>query len=343
MLGGEHGDFRLVPEPFSLLVSRSDPHDTASETNPVPRHPAHGGRYAHPQPRAAHDRHLHYQVERFAKHFGQPLDQLGPEEIRLYQLHLIEVKKASWSSFNQAVCGLRFLYQTTLPRPWVVQHIPFGKRPKKLPTVLGAEEVSLLIACVPVLKYRMVLLTLYAAGLRLSEATHLQIADIDSARMQLKVLHGKGNKQRLVPFSPRLLQELRSYWKQTRSTRSSFLARRRTCPSRAPRFRRPASWRQRMAQHPQTGDAAHPAAQLCDGTAGSGSRSADHWSVAGAQELHHDHDLSACAPAPFGVDAQSARLAPRATVSAVGQSAPQHCRLARPRHHDPARSPPPSA
>lgn len=162
-----------------------------------------------------------YQVERFAKHFGRPLDQLGPEEIRSYQLHLVEVKKASWSSFNQAVCGLRFLYQVTLPRPWVVQHIPFGKRPKQLPTVLGSEEVSLLIACVPVLKHRTVLLTLYAAGLRLSEATHLQIHDIDSARMQLNIRQGKGSKQRLVPLAPRLLQELRDYWKQTRST--SFL------------------------------------------------------------------------------------------------------------------------
>ena len=163
-----------------------------------------------------------YHVERFAKHFGKPLDELGPEEIRNYQLHLVEVKKASWSAFNQAVCGLRFLYDVTLPRPWVVQHIPFGKRPRKLPAVLGSEEVSRLIACVPLLKHRVVLLTLYAAGLRLTEATHLRVADIDSERMQLKVMHGKGDKQRLVPLSPRLLQELRAYWKQTRPTQFLF-------------------------------------------------------------------------------------------------------------------------
>ena len=100
-----------------------------------------------------------YHVERFSRHFDRPLDQLGPEEIRQFQLHLIEVRHASWSSFNQAVCGLRFLYHITLPRLWVVQQIPFGKRPKKLPTVLGAEEVSRLLACVPVLKHRTVLLT----------------------------------------------------------------------------------------------------------------------------------------------------------------------------------------
>ncbi len=157
-----------------------------------------------------------YHVERFSRHFDRPLDQLGPEEIRQFQLHLIEVRHASWSSFNQAVCGLRFLYHITLPRPWVVQQIPFGKRPKKLPTVLGAEEVARLIACVPVLKHRIVLLTQYAAGLRLSEATHLLVSDIDSHRMQLNIRHGKGDKQRLVPLSPRLLTELREYWKQTR-------------------------------------------------------------------------------------------------------------------------------
>jgi site-specific recombinase XerD len=157
-----------------------------------------------------------YHVERFSKHFGKPLDQLGPEEIRQFQLHLIEVKKSSWSGFNQAVCGLRFLYHVTLPRPWAVQQIPFGKRPKKLPAVLGPEEVTRLLACVSSLKHRTVLLTQYAAGLRLSEATHLRVSDIDSSRMQLNIRQGKGSKQRLVPLSPRLLAELREYWKRER-------------------------------------------------------------------------------------------------------------------------------
>jgi len=163
-----------------------------------------------------------YHVERFAKHFGKTLDQLGPEEIRSYQLHLIEVRKASWSSFNQAVCGLRFLYAVTLPRPWVVQQIPFGKRPKKLPSVLGSEEVSRLLPCVPLLKHRIVLLTLYAAGLRLSEATHLRVGDIDGQRMQMHITNGKGRKERLVPISPRLLQELREYWKHDRPANFLF-------------------------------------------------------------------------------------------------------------------------
>jgi site-specific recombinase XerD len=91
--------------------------------------------------------------------------------------------------------------------------IPFGKKPKLLPTVLGGDEVQRLLACVKPLKHRTVLMTLYAAGLRLSEALHLQIGDVDSSRMQLSVARGKGNKQRLVPLSPRLLHELREYWK----------------------------------------------------------------------------------------------------------------------------------
>lgn len=163
-----------------------------------------------------------YHVERFARFFDKSLDQLGPEEIRTYQLHLIEERKASWSAFNQAVCGLRFLYRVTLPRPWVVQQVPFGKRPKRLPSVLGPEEVSQLLACVPLLKHRTILLTLYAAGLRLSEATHLRLADIDGPRMQIHITNGKGRKERLVPISPRLLHELREYWKADRPANYLF-------------------------------------------------------------------------------------------------------------------------
>jgi site-specific recombinase XerD len=157
-----------------------------------------------------------YHVDAFLKHCGKAAQDAGPEEIRQFQLHLVRDKKVGWSSFNQAVCGLRFLYQFTLPRTWHIQMIPFGKRPKTLPTVLGGDEVERLLACVKNLKHRTVLLTLYAAGLRLSEALHLQIPHIDSSRMQLKVMHGKGAKQRLVPMSPRLLEALRAYWKQQR-------------------------------------------------------------------------------------------------------------------------------
>ena len=88
-----------------------------------------------------------YHVDKFCRHFGKPADQLGPEDIRQYQLFLVHEKKVSWSSFNQAVCGLRFLYEVTLQRPWEVRQIPFGKRPKKLPVVLSDEEASRLFEC----------------------------------------------------------------------------------------------------------------------------------------------------------------------------------------------------
>ncbi len=157
-----------------------------------------------------------YHVAKFEQHFQRAAEELGPEQIREYQLYLIQDRKVGWSSFNQAVCGLRFLYRFTIPRDWHVAMIPFGKRPKKLPLVLGHEQATRFIECATNLKHRTVLLTLYAAGLRLSEATHLKVGDIDSSRMQLRVLHGKGAKQRLVPMSPRLLEALRSYWRKYR-------------------------------------------------------------------------------------------------------------------------------
>ena len=101
----------------------------------------------------------------FAKHFGRSPDQLGPEDVRQYQVYLVEQKKASWSAFNQAVCALRFLYGTTLRRNWPVTMIPFGKKPKTLPAVLGPEEVQRLLACAYPLKQRVILTVLYAAGL----------------------------------------------------------------------------------------------------------------------------------------------------------------------------------
>jgi site-specific recombinase XerD len=163
-----------------------------------------------------------YHVGCFAKHFGRSPDRLGAEEVRTYQVYLVQHKKASWASFNQAVCALRFLYRVTLPRPWPVIQIPFAKKPKKLPVVLGPEETKRLLECARPLKPRVLLTTIYATGLRLEEATHLKVQDIDSVRMLLRVAHGKGAKERLVPLSPRLLGELREYWKVVQPDRWLF-------------------------------------------------------------------------------------------------------------------------
>lgn len=163
-----------------------------------------------------------WHVDKFCQFFDSPPEALGPEEIRQYQLYMIEKKKASWSSFNQAVCGLRFLYEVTLRRNWAVRHIPFGKRPKKLPTVLSDEEATRLLQCIDNPKHRMVLLTLYATGMRLAEATHLRVVHVDGDRQQIHVTCAKGSKERLVPASPRLLAELREYWKQYRPSNYIF-------------------------------------------------------------------------------------------------------------------------
>lgn len=148
----------------------------------------------------------------FAKHFGRSPELLGPEEVRAFQLHLLE-RKASWSSFNQAVCALRFLYGTTLGRPEQLPMIPYGKRPKVLPSVLAPQEVLRLIGASDTPRDRAFLQVAYGCGLRLSELTHLQVSAIDSARMVIHVRHGKGAKDRLVPLSQRLLAELRAYWR----------------------------------------------------------------------------------------------------------------------------------
>ena len=154
-----------------------------------------------------------FHVDKFCQYFGKPADKLGQEEIREFQLYLVKEKKIGWSSFNQAVCALRFLYTQTLGRQWVIKHIPFGKKPKKLPTVLSDEEACRLLSCLHNPKHDAVLLTCYAAGLRLSEATHLRVSDIDGARELLTIREGKGRKSRIVPASPRLLEALRTYWR----------------------------------------------------------------------------------------------------------------------------------
>lgn len=175
-----------------------------------------------------------WHVDKFCSHFGKMPDELGPEEIRQYQIFLVDEKKASWSSFNQAVCALRFLYEVTLGKPWGIKHIPFGKRPKKLPVVLSDQEASRLIECTHNLKHRMVLLCCYAAGLRLAEATHVKVADIDGQRAQIRITFGKGNKERRVPASPRLLDALRDYWKIRRPNNYLFPGRTPDAPLSSP-------------------------------------------------------------------------------------------------------------
>lgn len=155
-----------------------------------------------------------YHAAKFADFTEKSLDCVTPEDVRSFQVYLIEDRKLAYSSFNQAVCALRFLYTHTIRVPWPVTMVPFGKRPKSLPVVLGRHEVDELLQCTTHPKQRMFLTTLYATGMRFSEAAHLHVHDIDSKLMQIRITRGKGAKDRLVPLSPRLLDELRMYWKQ---------------------------------------------------------------------------------------------------------------------------------
>src|SRR5713101_5957865 len=159
------------------------------------------------------------QVSRFARHFDKSPAELGPEEIRAYQVYLTNEKKLAPASIVIAVSALRFLYKVTLQREWSIDEvIPAPKKPQTLPVVLSPEEVVQFLECVKQPKHRTILTTCYAAGLRISEAVRLTIPAIDSQRMVLRVMQGKGQKDRDVMLSPKLLEMLREWWKLTRPT-----------------------------------------------------------------------------------------------------------------------------
>jgi integrase/recombinase XerD len=152
-------------------------------------------------------------VEEFARFFGKPPDQLGPEQIRNYQVHLFRDRKLAPGTVEQRGAALRFLFVKTLRRPYLPEDIPFPKRPRRLPLVLSPDEVALLIDSAENLMHRAMLMTLYGTGVRRAELCHLQVADIDSPRMVIHVRHGKGDRDRDVLLTPKLLETLREYWR----------------------------------------------------------------------------------------------------------------------------------
>ena len=134
-------------------------------------------------------------VANFARHFNLSPDQLGPEEIRAYQVHLVQEKQGGWGAFNTTVCALRFLYRTTLARDWRIDLIPFPRGEKKRPVVLSATEIQRFLAAIPSLRHRAILVTAYAAGLRVSDVAKLQVSDIDSDRMVIHVRQSKARSR----------------------------------------------------------------------------------------------------------------------------------------------------
>lgn len=155
-------------------------------------------------------------VAALAKHYHCSPDGLSVDQIQSYVLHLLDEKKLSWSSCNQAICAFRFFYGVTLKRAVFALEIPHGRTLQRQPEILSRLEVMRLLDAAPRLPDRVLLKTTYAAGLRLSEVIALRWSDIDSERMSLRVEQGKGAQDRYTVLSSGLLTELRTYWKRCR-------------------------------------------------------------------------------------------------------------------------------
>jgi len=155
-------------------------------------------------------------VERLALHYMRSPDRITPEEVQAFLVSLLEKDKLSHSTQNCIVAGLRLFYQRVLLRPDVAFWIPRRRSPQRLPEILSVEEVGRLLASVTNSKHRALLMTVYAAGLRSGEAVRLQLSDIDSSRMVIRIRSGKGDKDRYTILTQALLRELRAYWKLER-------------------------------------------------------------------------------------------------------------------------------
>jgi integrase/recombinase XerD len=155
-------------------------------------------------------------MKRFAQHYRRPPEQLGNEQVRAFLVTLLAEGKLSRATLVQAFCALKFFYVHVLNRSFEIESIRFPRKRGTLPRVLSGSEVRRLLEATPELKEQTILMTLYSTGLRLRELTHLQIKDIDSSKMQIRVRQGKGAKDRTVMLSRTLLDALRRYFKSYR-------------------------------------------------------------------------------------------------------------------------------
>ena len=155
-------------------------------------------------------------VKSFALHIARSPDQATMEDVRAFQLHLVG-RNIAWATLNQAVSGLRFFFGITLGRADLPVRIPYARKVKTLPIVLGADTVGRLLEAIEDLTCRVALATVYATGLRTSEVIAIRIEHIETERKMIRVVDGKGAKDRYVPLSPGLLTLLRAYWKVART------------------------------------------------------------------------------------------------------------------------------
>jgi len=155
-------------------------------------------------------------VAGLARHYRRRPDRISAREVQDYLLYLHEERHLSWRSCNVTRHGLRFFYRITLGRPDAQFYLPGAKEPSTLPQILSSEELVRLFTVTTNPKHRTLLMAAYAAGLRASELARLKVSDIDSQRMCLRIEQGKGQKDRYVPLSPRLLEQMREYWRRRR-------------------------------------------------------------------------------------------------------------------------------
>jgi integrase/recombinase XerD len=155
-------------------------------------------------------------MKNVALYFRKSPAKLSDEEIRDFLYYLIEERKASQAGISQCYSALKFFFERTLQREWNHQRIPRSKQRKKLPGVLSRQEVESIFSATENLKHRAILMTIYSAGLRISEATRLKVSDIDSGRMTIRVSEGKGLKDRYTLLGERNLELLRLYYKAYR-------------------------------------------------------------------------------------------------------------------------------
>jgi site-specific recombinase XerD len=156
--------------------------------------------------------YLHY-ITGLARFYQTSPEHLSLEEIREYQLYMINERQYSPESVNHFVAAAKFLYNVTLETPWPEDALPRCRVPYKLPVVLSAVEVDEFFHHVCTIRYRAALMTAYGAGLRVSEVVSLQVGDIDSQRKLIRIRQGKGKKDRYAMLSPRLLEVLRCWWR----------------------------------------------------------------------------------------------------------------------------------
>lgn len=235
-----------------------------------------------------------YHVGLFLKALDKPAESVTEEDIRGYLYTMKTVKKAGQANLSQAFSAIKFLYRSTLAMPLKLSDVKSVRRGRTLPEVLSGGEIKRLFKSADNMKHKTILMTVYAAGLRLSEATHLKVSDIDGGRMQMRVEQGKGKKDRYVPLSAVLLVQLREYWRRYRPGIWLFPNRSEDRPISEGTVQK-VFHRAKKSAHSKAGVGSYAAAQFRHACAGVGRRSFHAAASVGSCSHTNHADLSSSA------------------------------------------------